>query len=42
MLHELLHETGSLYVHRDWHVNHAAKCVLDEVFGAERCENEIV
>jgi DNA modification methylase len=38
----LLHEDGSLYVHLDWHVNHAAKCVLDEVFGPERCQNEIV
>ena len=42
MLHELLHENGSLYVHLDWHVSHAAKCVLDEVFGAERCQNEII
>jgi site-specific DNA-methyltransferase (adenine-specific)/adenine-specific DNA-methyltransferase len=42
LLHELLHENGSLYVHLDWHVSHAAKCVLDEVFGSERCQNEIV
>jgi adenine-specific DNA-methyltransferase len=42
LLHELLHENGSLYVHLDWHVSHAAKCVLDEVFGPERCQNEIV
>jgi adenine-specific DNA-methyltransferase len=42
MLHELLHENGSIYVHLDWHVSHAAKCVLDEVFGVERCQNEIV
>jgi len=42
LLHELLHESGSLYVHLDWDVSHAAKCVLDEVFGLERCQNEIV
>jgi adenine-specific DNA-methyltransferase len=42
VLHEPLHESGSLYVHLDWHVSHAAKCVLDEVFGPERCQNEIV
>ena len=41
LFHELLHENGSLYVHLDWHVSHAAKCVLDEVFGVERCQNEI-
>jgi DNA modification methylase len=42
LLHELLHEDGSLYVHLDWHVSHAAKCVLDEIFGTENCQNEIV
>src|SRR5437773_6770228 len=42
LLHELLHETGSLYVHLDWHVGHCAKCVLDEVFGADKFVNEIV
>jgi adenine-specific DNA-methyltransferase len=42
LLHELLHENGSLYVHLDWHVSHAAKCVLDEVFGRENCLNEII
>jgi adenine specific DNA methylase Mod len=42
LLHELLHENGSLYVHLDWHVSHSAKCVLDEVFCPERCQNEIV
>ena len=42
LLHELLHQSGSLYVHLDWHVAHYAKAVLDEVFGADRCVNEIV
>ncbi len=41
-LHELLAETGSIYVHLDWHVGHFAKLVLDEVFGAENFRNEIV
>jgi hypothetical protein len=30
LLHEPLHEDGILYVHLDWHVSHAAKCVLDD------------
>lgn len=32
LLKELLHESGSLYVHLDSNVSHYAKCVLDEVF----------
>jgi adenine specific DNA methylase Mod len=32
-LHELLHETGSLYVHLDSNVVHYAKVILDDVFG---------
>jgi DNA modification methylase len=42
VLHELLHENGSLYVHLDWHVAHHAKLVLDEVFGIENFRNEII
>ena len=42
LLHELLHETGSLYVHLDWHVSFYAKAILDEVFGSDRFVNEIV
>ncbi len=42
LLHELLHENGSLYVHLDYHVAHYGKCLLDEVFGSENFQNEIV
>lgn len=42
LLHELLHEDGTLYVHLDWHVSFYAKAILDEVFGANRFVNEIV
>jgi DNA modification methylase len=42
LLHELLHETGTIYVHLDWHVSFYAKAILDEIFGAERFVNEIV
>ncbi|MBD3305734.1 site-specific DNA-methyltransferase, partial [candidate division KSB3 bacterium] len=42
LLHELLAEDGSIYVHLDWHVGHYAKCVLDEVFGYENFRNEII
>jgi site-specific DNA-methyltransferase (adenine-specific)/adenine-specific DNA-methyltransferase len=33
LLHRLLAEMGSLYVHLDWRAVHYAKVVLDEVFG---------
>ncbi|MBI4330747.1 MAG: site-specific DNA-methyltransferase [Chloroflexi bacterium] len=41
MLRELLDETGSIYVHLDWHVGQYAKVVLDEVFGSDNFRNEI-
>ncbi|MHB1007358.1 MAG: DNA methyltransferase [Chloroflexota bacterium] len=42
LLHELLAERGSLYVHLDWHVCHSAKQILDEVFGGQGFLNEII
>ena len=42
ILHELLHETGSLYVHLDWRVGPYAKIVLDEIFGGDRFLSDIV
>ena len=33
VLHELLHEDGSLYVHLDWRMIHYANVILDEIFG---------
>ena len=42
LLHELLHENGSIYVHLDWHVSYYAKAILDEIFGSERFVNEVV
>ncbi len=42
LLKDLLADNGSLYVHLDWHVGHYAKAVLDEVFGVDACQNEIV
>ena len=42
LLQELLSDTGSIYVHLDWHVGHYAKTILDEVFGAQNFRNELV
>src|ERR1041385_8717809 len=42
LLHELLADTGSIYVHLDYHVSFYAKVILDEVFGADKFLNEII
>ena len=42
LLHELLTEDGSIYVHLDWHVGHYAKVVLDEVFGSDNLESQVI
>jgi adenine-specific DNA-methyltransferase len=42
LLCELLTDGGSIYVHLDWRVVHYAKIVLDEVFGRDRFQNEII
>ena len=41
-LRELLAEDGSVYVHLDQKMNHYIKIVLDEVFGNENFQNQIV
>ncbi|HAU58579.1 MAG TPA: site-specific DNA-methyltransferase [Comamonadaceae bacterium] len=42
LMRELLADTGSIYVHLDWHVGHYVKLVLDEIFGKKSFVNEIV
>jgi adenine-specific DNA-methyltransferase len=42
LMRELLADTGSIYVHLDWHVGHYVKLVLDEVFGRSSFVNEII
>ncbi|WP_346795586.1 site-specific DNA-methyltransferase [Halomonas sp. Bachu 37] len=42
LMRELLSDTGSIYVHLDWHVGHYVKLVLDEVFGKDNFINEVV
>ncbi len=42
LMHELLSDTGSLFVHLDWHQGHYVKVLLDEIFGSERFLNEII
>jgi len=42
LLHELLAPDGSLYVHVDPIASHAVKLLLDEIFGADGFQREIV
>ena len=42
LMKELLADTGSIYVHLDWHVGHYIKLLMDEVFGQENLLNEII
>ena len=41
LIHGLLAEDGSIYVHCDWRVNSYMRLVLDEIFGANGYKNEI-
>jgi len=42
LMHDLLAENGSIYVHCDYRVSAFMKLVLDEVFGKENIKNEII
>lgn len=42
IMKELLNETGSIYLHCDWHRSAYLRLILDEVFGSENFRNEIV
>lgn len=42
MLREILSEDGSLYLHCDWNRSHQLRMILDEVFSADFCRNEII
>jgi len=41
-MHRLLAPHGTLYLHLDWHADHYARLLLDEIFGSERLLNEII
>lgn len=39
---ELLSDTGSIYLHCDWHKNHYLRSMMDEVFGYNNFVNEVI
>ena len=42
LMHDLLADDGSIYVHCDWRVNAYIRLVLDEVFGKDNFRNEVI
>ena len=42
LMRELLSETGTIFLHCDWHKVHHLRCLLDEVFGTKNFINEII
>jgi DNA modification methylase len=42
LIRDLLTETGSLFVHCDWHVNYLLRSMLDAIFGRTMFRNEII
>lgn len=41
LMHKLLSDKGSLYIHTDYKIGHYVKVMLDEVFGIENFRNDI-
>lgn len=42
LMHGLLADDGSIFVHCDWRVSAYMKLILDEIFGKENFQNEII
>ncbi|MBE9512397.1 MAG: site-specific DNA-methyltransferase [Bacteroidetes bacterium] len=42
LMHQLLAEDGSIYVHCDWRVNNVIKMILSDIFGIDNFRNELV
>ena len=42
LMRDLLAEDGSIYVHCDWRVNSLIRLAMDEVFGADNFQREII
>jgi DNA modification methylase len=41
-LARVLKKTGSFYYHCDWHASHYVKVMLDQIFGVNNFQNEII
>lgn len=41
-MHRILKDTGSIYLHCDWHAGHYLKVMMDGVFGQSNFRNEVI
>jgi len=41
-LHRVLKDTGSFYFHCDWHACHYVKVMLDQIFGENQFQSEVI
>lgn len=41
-IQKLISQSGSVFVHLDWHIVHYVKVIMDEIFGHENFRNEIL
>ena len=41
-IQKLLSQTGSVFIHLDWHAVHYVKIMMDEIFGPDNFRNEII
>ena len=41
-IRELLSDDGSVFIHLDWRKIHGIKCLMDEIFGEARLQNQII
>lgn len=41
-MHRILKDTGSIYIHCDWRINHWVRLILDDIFGYNNFVNEII
>jgi site-specific DNA-methyltransferase (adenine-specific) len=41
-MHRVLKDTGTIYLHLDWHFCHRVRCILDDIFGEDNFLNEII
>ena len=40
--HRVLKDTGSIYLHCDWHANSYLRVIMDKIFGYDNFQNEII
>jgi len=41
-MYDVLKDTGSLYLHCDWHASHHLRIMFDDIFGYRHFQNEII